>query len=187
MEHRTLPIFRLVAAILLVATVSFSDALRAAEVTGTVTIRTEFAPVGDPTDLAVSAIDNARHRVLVAAYSFTSTRIAKALVSAHQRGVRVRVVLDAGQNAASYSGGTFLANAGIETLTNDRYRAMHHKFLVIDDATVALGSFNFTKAGQDKNRENFNVISGSKALAASYVTEWNAIAAEGKRLHPKAR
>ena len=39
-------------------------------------------------------LGKAREIVLVQAYSFTSAPIAKALVEAHQRGVRVEVLLD---------------------------------------------------------------------------------------------
>jgi phosphatidylserine/phosphatidylglycerophosphate/cardiolipin synthase-like enzyme len=53
-----------------------------------------FTPGGNCTDLIVSAIVGARTSVLVQAYSFTSAPIAKALLDAHTRGVRVQVILD---------------------------------------------------------------------------------------------
>ena len=57
----------------------------------------------------------------MAAYSFTSPKIAKALVDAHKRGVQVRAVLDKSQLSERYSGATFLANAGVPVRIDSRY------------------------------------------------------------------
>jgi len=48
-------------------------------------------------------MDSVRSRVLVAAYSFRSKRIAGALIRAHRRGVNVKVVLDALQTRTGVS------------------------------------------------------------------------------------
>jgi phosphatidylserine/phosphatidylglycerophosphate/cardiolipin synthase-like enzyme len=53
-----------------------------------------FSPKGGVTDVVVAELGKARSTVLVQAYSFTSAPIAKALVDAHKRGVKVRVILD---------------------------------------------------------------------------------------------
>jgi phosphatidylserine/phosphatidylglycerophosphate/cardiolipin synthase-like enzyme len=53
-----------------------------------------FSPKGGCTEAVVEELGKAREIVLVQAYSFTSAPIAKALVEAHQRGVRVEVLLD---------------------------------------------------------------------------------------------
>jgi phosphatidylserine/phosphatidylglycerophosphate/cardiolipin synthase-like enzyme len=44
--------------------------------------------------------------------------------------------------------------------------------IVIDDATVITGSFNFTKAAEKHNAENLLIIH-DPALAASYTENWN--------------
>ena len=46
--------------------------------------------------------------VLVQAYSFTSAPIAKALVDAQRRGVKVQVILDKSQRTEKYSEADFL-------------------------------------------------------------------------------
>jgi phosphatidylserine/phosphatidylglycerophosphate/cardiolipin synthase-like enzyme len=48
-------------------------------------------------------MDSVRSRILVAAYSFRSKRIAGALIRAHRRGVNVKVVLDALQTRTGVS------------------------------------------------------------------------------------
>ena len=49
-----------------------------------------FSPRGGCTDAIIRELDNAKESVLVQAYSFTSAPIAKALMEAHKRGVKVR-------------------------------------------------------------------------------------------------
>ena len=56
-----------------------------------------FSPDGGATKAIVEVLGRARETVLVQAYVFTSVPIAKALVEAHKRGVKVEVILDKGQ------------------------------------------------------------------------------------------
>jgi phosphatidylserine/phosphatidylglycerophosphate/cardiolipin synthase-like enzyme len=78
-----------------------------------------FSPSGSVHELVIRAIQGARQSIRVAAYSFTSKDIARALVEAHREGVDVRVVLDDSQKSERYTGATFLANAGIPTRTSE--------------------------------------------------------------------
>ena len=55
-------------------------------------VQVYFSPNGGCTDAIVKEIDNAKSEILVQAYSFTSTAIAKALLNAHKRGVKVEAV-----------------------------------------------------------------------------------------------
>jgi len=52
-----------------------------------------FSPNGGCTDAIVRELDKAKGNVLVQAYSFTSCKIAKALLDAHKRGARWRSFL----------------------------------------------------------------------------------------------
>ena len=80
---------------------SFSLALAASPppttVRSTGTTEVAFSPNGAATETIVKAMGEARHTLLVQAYSFTSAPIAKALVDTMNRGVDVRVVLDKSQ------------------------------------------------------------------------------------------
>jgi len=62
-----------------------------------------FSPRGGATFAIRQALDNAKSCVLVQAYSFTSAQIAEALVKAHRRGVKIRVLLDKNQKTDKYS------------------------------------------------------------------------------------
>ena len=121
-------------------------------------VQVYFSPPGGPTGAVVNALDQATNTVLVQAYSFTSAPIAKALVEAHRRGVKVQVILDDSQRTEKYSEADFLKNNGIETLIDAQHAIAHNKIMIIDDYVVITGSFNFTKAAEDKNAENLLII-----------------------------
>jgi phosphatidylserine/phosphatidylglycerophosphate/cardiolipin synthase-like enzyme len=131
-----------------------------------------FTPGGRCTDMIVQALGAARQRVLVQAYSFTSAPIAKALLEAHKRGVQVQVILDKSQRTDKYSAADFLANQGVPTRIDAEHAIAHNKVLLIDAETVVTGSFNFTKAAQEKNAENLLLIR-DQALAARYAQNWH--------------
>lgn len=130
-----------------------------------------FTPGGKCTELIVHAIASARATILVQAYSFTSAKIARALVSAHRRGVNVRVILDKSQRTAKYSSADFLVNSGIPTWIDECCAIAHNKVIVIDDRIVVSGSFNFTRAAQDKNAENLLFLEDPE-LAKVYTENW---------------
>jgi phosphatidylserine/phosphatidylglycerophosphate/cardiolipin synthase-like enzyme len=111
--------------------------------------------------------------VLVQAYSFTSAPIAKALVDAEKRGVKVQVILDRSQRTEKYSSADFVQHAGIPTYIDAKHAIAHNKIMIIDGKTVLTGSFNFTKAAEENNAENLLVIQ-DLALATKYTANWQA-------------
>ncbi len=130
-----------------------------------------FSPRGGCTAAVVTELNGARQSVLVQAYSFTSAPIAKALVEAHRRGVKIEVVLDRSQRTEKYSSATFVSNAGIPTFIDAEHAIAHNKVMVIDGQTVITGSFNFTKAAEENNAENLLLIH-DPALAGKYAANW---------------
>ena len=143
-----------------------------------------FSP-GAETDKAIATlISGARSRVWLAGYYFTSATIARALAQAHARGVDVRVVLDRSQVTQKYSSATYFHNHGVPLWINASYPVMHHKFLVVDADTIGLGSMNFTRAGAQKNAENFNLFRRWPSMVAPYAAEFARLAKESFRYRP---
>jgi phosphatidylserine/phosphatidylglycerophosphate/cardiolipin synthase-like enzyme len=130
-----------------------------------------FSPNGECTNAIIRELNKAKNTVLVQAYSFTSAQIAKALLDAHKRGVRVEVILDKSQRTRSYSSATFLFNVGIPTKIDAQHSIAHNKVMIIDGETVITGSFNFTKAAEESNAENLLIIRDKK-LAWLYTKNW---------------
>src|SRR5713101_7069262 len=131
-------------------------------------VAVSFSPNGGATDAVVHEVNAATHQILVQAYSFTSAPIAKALIDAHKRGVKILAVLDKSNETEKYSAAAFLVNAGIQTLIDDQHAIAHNKVMVIDSATILTGSFNFTKAAEEKNAENLLVIKDAPELVKAY-------------------
>lgn len=138
-----------------------------------------FTPGGNCTDVIVKEIGSARKSILVQAYSFTSPPIAEALVKAKARGVDVRVILDKSQRTEKYSGATFLTNGGVPILIDNNHAIAHNKVMVLDDEVAITGSFNFTRAAQERNAENVLVLR-DKALSAQYTENWHKHAAHSE-------
>ncbi len=130
-----------------------------------------FSPHGGCTDAIIRELNNAKNSVLVQAYSFTSAQIAKAILNAHKRKVRVEIILDKSQKTQKYSSATFLFNSGIPVKIDSVHQIAHNKIMVIDGETVITGSFNFTKAAEESNAENLLVIRDKK-LADLYTKNW---------------
>lgn len=131
-----------------------------------------FSPKGGCTEAIVKNLDQAERYVLVQAYSFTSKPIAEALVNAHKRGVKVKVLLDKSQRNGKGSKLSLLAEAGIPVSIDTKHSIAHNKVMIIDGVTVITGSFNFTNAAEDKNAENLLVVR-DKIIARKYRNNWN--------------
>jgi phosphatidylserine/phosphatidylglycerophosphate/cardiolipin synthase-like enzyme len=136
------------------------------------TIEVAFSPNGGATALVVKTIGEAKKSILVQAYSFTSAPIAQALAQAKSRGVDVRVLLDKSQKSERYTVATYLANHGVPTWIDGQHAIAHNKVMVIDNDTVITGSFNFTKAAEEKNAENVIVLRGNPDLARVFSENW---------------
>ncbi|MGB6976009.1 MAG: phospholipase D family protein [Gammaproteobacteria bacterium] len=131
-----------------------------------------FTPDQNCTRLLVNAIHQAKSTIQVQAFSFTSAPIARALIEAHKRGIKVQVILDKSQfQGERYSSSKFLSRAGIPVYIDYQPNLAHNKVIILDGAIVVTGSFNFTKAAEKYNAENLLIIQDKK-LAQAYVKNW---------------
>ena len=154
---------------------------------GAAQVRVMFTPGEDAAGEIVRSIAQARHQVLVQAYSFTHDKIAAALVEAHGRGIDVRVIADRQQTEHMERGQVpGLARAGVPVWLDGAHQGAHNKVMVIDagqsTALVITGSYNFTRAAQHKNAENVVFISGNDALVEAYARNWQVHLAHAKPL-----
>lgn len=169
MNLRTFKIFFLVILSLAIVSLSFqfgyNTKLEQAE------IKVFFSPRGGSTEAIVNNIEKAEQSIFVQAYSFTSVPIAQALVKAHNRGVKVQIILDDSQQSEKYTSATFCSHAGIPTYIDSKHGIAHNKIIIIDESTVITGSFNFSKAAEESNAENLVVIRNA-TIASQYRDNW---------------
>lgn len=111
-----------------------------------------FLPSQRALKAVLQAIHVATHEILVAQFTFTHPQIAQALIEAHKKGVKVKVLIDRhSSQGASHKTATILNNAQVPTYTNKGVELMHHKICLIDQKTLLFGSSNWTKSAFEKN------------------------------------
>jgi phosphatidylserine/phosphatidylglycerophosphate/cardiolipin synthase-like enzyme len=164
--------FLIISISILLLMAAFPYPSQAAEVTlNNTPVQVYFSPRGGCTEAIVRELNGAQKEILVQAYSFTSKPIAKALVEAHRRGVKTEIILDKSQRREKYSAADFTAHMGIPTYIDSAHAIAHNKVMIIDRDVVVTGSFNFTKAAEEKNAENMLIIR-SRELAKAYLDNW---------------
>lgn len=124
----------------------------------------------DAIDVMVQLIDSAQTSIEFAVMGFSYDDVVDAFVRAHDRGVEVRMVGDAGH----------LYNSGYERFDERRIpmvvgnlnHIMHDKFMVVDDRFVFCGTANWTPTDLVHNSNNFVMID-SPAIAADFQDEFH--------------
>jgi phosphatidylserine/phosphatidylglycerophosphate/cardiolipin synthase-like enzyme len=124
--------------------------------------------------LLINLINRANRSVYVAVYSFTRDSLATALISAKERGVEVRVVIERERAYEQGSEYPRLKSAGVDVRLDGNPNSMHHKFMVIDGYIVVTGSYNWSSAAEDRNDENIVVII-DKDVAQRFVQEFERV------------
>ncbi len=122
----------------------------------------------------VELVKGAKKSVYFMAFSFTDDDIASAMVERYRQGVTVRGVMEARNATGSGSEFDLLKQAGIDILPDGNPYVMHHKVIIIDEAIVITGSFNFTGGAAKSNDENL-VIIHSPEIAALYKAEFDRV------------
>lgn len=127
----------------------------------------------------VRALDAARVSIDVLAFSFTSTPLREALVRAKERGVHVRIVMDANQfkylkemRELARLGFDLRLSAG----KNGDRGVQHNKLAVIDGKLVQTGSYNWTTNAHKNNFENVLFLDApddAAAYAAYFDRVWD--------------
>jgi len=118
----------------------------------------------------IEKIDSAKTSIDLAVYEFDLENVARALISAHKRGVEVRVVYD-DEFSDPDPQMKELRRAGINTVPDERSAFMHNKFFIFDNACIWTGSFNISVNAAYRNNENAFYFCSDKA-AQNYTTEF---------------
>lgn len=153
-------------------------------------IKVYFSPEGGAQEAVIEKIDSAKESIDVAMYAFTSRELAWALVRAHDRGVKVRALLDGDFDSSSkYSKATFLDRHQVDVRvdrshiveTGESEGHMHQKFAVIDGRTVITGSYNWTASAEKRNDENLLILTDAPELCRSYQKEFAKLWQRGRQ------
>ncbi|MBC8144114.1 MAG: hypothetical protein H7X80_00940, partial [bacterium] len=139
----------------------------------------------DVSERVEAIIFEAKETIDMAMYNLNVNSVTEALIAAHRRGVRVRVIGHVENIANSASRFSQLAAAGVAVFANPRVASgqqqplMHNKFIIIDaqasvagaDQTVVTGSWNATTLQTYDDANNVIVIRDT-LVADAYLREF---------------
>ncbi len=136
------------------------------------TSRACFSPGDGCLNTILGELARARRTADICVFTITDDRIARAILEAHARRVQVRVITD---NDKQYDGGSDVARlrgAGIALKVDETEHHMHHKFAVLDGATLLNGSYNWTRSAGAFNEENL-VATSEPALVQTFARHFD--------------
>lgn len=143
---------------------------------GSPSVEAMFSP-GEGCRLALGErFGRARTSVDVCVYTITDDALTDAIIAAHRRGVRVRVVSDNEKAEDVGSDILGLRRAGIPVAVDTSTAHMHNKFAIFDEAWLLTGSYNWTRSAFLENQENLVALRDKHAIAqfqAVFDTLWS--------------
>lgn len=133
---------------------------------------TEVTVWFSPQDKALSRgvqelIAGAQRSITLGIFYLTDESIANELIAAHERGVDVRVIIDATAAGSRYTQHERLRKIGIPVKVEHWGGKMHMKAAVIDGRVVVVGSMNWSYSGDNVNDEN-TLVFRSARLAGEF-------------------
>lgn len=128
-----------------------------------------FSPGDNVLDGTVlKLIKNAKKNVNVSIFYLTNKDVVSELIKTKDRGVEVRIIMDANGASNEYSKHEVLRTVGIKVKIENWGGKMHAKAATADNENIILGSTNWTAAGENSNDENLLYIENNKELVSSY-------------------
>jgi cardiolipin synthase len=134
----------------------------------------------DGADAVVALIDEAQSSLRLKQFKLQSETIEQALLRAHQRGVRVRVMLNphtSGGDRWNDEAYARLGAWGMEVAwTSEAFPVTHEKSLVVDHHTALIATFNLSDKYFNETRD-YGVVTHAPAVVeqviAGFEADWN--------------
>lgn len=118
-----------------------------------------FSPEDKPiTNQIIPLINSSKKYIYIPAFLITHKNMADSLINAFNRGVDVKIILDATNTHTSSSKMKMLRENGIPVKTENYGGKLHSKSIIIDDIYTVIGSMNFSRSGEGINDENLVII-----------------------------
>jgi cardiolipin hydrolase len=135
-----------------------------------------FSPGDTCRNVIIRQIQSATKQLNICVFTISDDSITNSLLTAHQKGVNIKLITD---NDKSFDVGSDieqLARAGIAVRMDATPNHMHHKFMVADHRTLLTGSYNWTLSAARYNHENILVTREAgavKSFAQQFDQLWN--------------
>ena len=126
-----------------------------------------FSPHDNCVGKIVRLFETSRQSVDVCVFTITDDRIKDAMLAAHRKGIRLRILSDNDKSHDLGSDVDALRRAGVHVRVDQTEYHMHHKFALFDQQRLLTGSYNWTRSAARNNEENF-IVTGDPKLLRSF-------------------
>lgn len=142
---------------------------------GGTAVENYFAPADHVADRLVEAINRrSRASLYFLAFSFTHDGLGQAMISRARDGATVQGVFETtGSNTPASEFGK-LKREGLDVYQDGNPWVMHHKVIIMDEQSVAFGSFNFSANADRGNDENLLIVDDAR-LAQAFKAEYDRV------------
>ena len=131
-----------------------------------------FSPGESCRTAIIQQIDRAVSRLNICVFTISDDKITNAIVTAHQRGVDIKVITDNDKSLDLGSDIDRMAGSGIVIKMDNTSNHMHHKFMVADEKIVLTGSYNWTQSAARFNHENI-ILTSEAGVVKSFLSQFD--------------
>ena len=131
-----------------------------------------FSPGDACRNVIMRQIDKATALLSICVFTISDDTIANSLLTAHQKGVTIKIITDNDKSFDEGSDIEQLAKAGIAIKMDNTPNHMHHKFMLADQRSLITGSYNWTRSAARYNHENI-LLTQDPAVIKSYANEFD--------------
>ena len=127
------------------------------------TLEAYFSPQDNTiTSQVIGYIDSAQKYIYMPVFVLTHKGLESALIRAKERGVDVKIIVDATNVFAKGSSVKVLREVGVPIKVENYAGKLHSKSIIIDDKYILAGSMNFSNSGERRNDENMLIVKNSR-------------------------
>lgn len=141
-------------------------------------VDTYFSPDDGVLAAIYNLLSNAEESIYFLAFSFTSNELGAIVRDQAEDGLDVRGVMDKEQ-VASNTGTEYdpFQQAGLDVRIDGNDGQMHHKVFIVDGKIVVMGSYNFSRAAEERNDETILIIY-NEDIAEFFLEEFERVYSE---------
>lgn len=134
-----------------------------------------FTPSKACENLIIQKIEHSTKKIDIAIYSFTHPLIANSLKKAHNKGIKIRLLVDRVRAKTKSSQTHSLKRENIPVRLHIKHQKQHNKFAIFDNNDVITGSYNWTISASKRNDENCLLITNDPKTLKKYQTYFNTL------------
>jgi len=125
-----------------------------------------FSPGNSCANQIINCIHNAKQTIDICVFTISDNTISEAILSAHEKGIKVHVISDNYKADDQGSDVYYLAEKGLAVRLDKSPNHMHHKFAIFDKKILINGSFNWTRSASRVNEENITVLFDASLISS---------------------